>query len=121
MRSCWAPLRVLKLRSNVPDVRSSPDAAMKKSANSREISRGSAPKIGRVAAAAMFAKAFPPVELRRTQSPNDWASRPAAPGAVCGASTGTCSDIESSRGTMSSRSVSAAGSGGAKPVGPSGA
>ena len=118
MRSCWAPLRVEKLRSNVPGLRSSPDAAMKNSANSSEISRGSAAKIARIAAVETSRNGLPPVVLRRIHDSSVWASHSAARAARHGASTGTCSDIESSAGTASSRSASTARSGGAWPVNP---
>jgi hypothetical protein len=118
MRSCCAPLRVLKLRSNVPTVRSSPDAAMKNSTNSSDSSRGSAPKIGRVAARATSMKRCPAGELRRSHVSSDWPSSCAAPGASHGASAPTFSDSEFSCGMASSRSASSARSGGAVPVGP---
>ena len=91
---------------------------MKNSTNSSDSSRGSAPKIGRVAARATSMKRLPPVELRRSHVSSDSLSSCAAPGASHGASTGTFSDSELSFGIASSRSGSSATSGGAKPVGP---
>ena len=90
---------------------------MKYRTNSSDSSRGSAPKIGRHTARATSRNGLP-IALRRSQVSSDSLSSCAAPGVSHGASTGTLSDIESSRGIASSRSGSNAGSGGALPVGP---
>ena len=85
--------------------------------NSSETSRGSAPKIGRVAIEARFAELAGLTVFASTYCSSVCASHSAASGASQGASTGTLFDFSSRPVTTTHRSGRITGSGGAEPVG----
>ena len=85
--------------------------------NSRDSSRGSAPKIGRVAAGTSRRKRSLAL-FSLIHCSSVWPSQSAAEAASQGASIGTSFDISFMRVTTVARSGRIVGSGGAVPVGP---
>jgi hypothetical protein len=85
---------------------------------SSESSRGSAPKIGRVAVGTSSSRNCGVTLFCLTQLSRVWPSHSAALAEFQGASTGTSVDIWSSLVTTRVMSGSSSGSGGAVPVGP---